>query len=84
MYKVEKVEKTIKVSNEVYERLNMLVGMLRGKEKRPVSMSTALLKILPKASTAKPSDFAGAWKMSESEADELIKDTKKLWKSWKR
>ncbi len=78
------MEKSIKVSEEVYRRLNMLVGALREREKRPVSISTALSLILPNAETAKPSDFAGSWKMSESEATEMINDTRKLWKSWKR
>lgn len=77
-------EKSIKVSEETYKRINAIVGMLRAKEKKPVSMNTALLSVLPMAKTAKPSDFAGAWKMSESEANNLMKDTRKLWKSWKR
>jgi len=82
---VEKfTEKSIKVSEETYKRINAIVGMLREREKKPVSMNTALLSVLPMSKIAKPSDFAGAWKMSESEADNLMKDTRKLWKSWKR
>lgn len=78
------MEKSIKVSEEAYERINVLVGMLREKEKRPVSINAALLKVLPSVTKPKPSDFAGAWKMSELEADELIKDTRRVWKLWKR
>ena len=76
--------KSIKVSEEVYQRLNALVGIMREKERKPVSINTAILRILPRVSASKPSDFAGSWKMSEMEAQKLKNETRKLWKLWKR
>ena len=76
--------KSIKVSEEAYQRLNALVGIMREKEKKPVSINTAILRILPRVSASKPSDFAGSWKMSDVEAKKLKDDTRKLWRLWKR
>lgn len=80
------MDKTIKVSEETYRRINTLVGMLREKEKKPVSMNDAILKALSEVKVGRPklSDFAGSWKMSDSEAKKLKKDIRNLWKSWKR
>jgi predicted CopG family antitoxin len=82
---VEKVEKTIKVNEETYKRINYLVGLLREKEKKPVSMNDALLKFLSEVREVKPklSDFAGSWKMSDAEAKKLKKEIRDLWKTWK-
>lgn len=82
---MEKVEKTIKVTEETYKKINALVGILREREKRPVSMNEAILKVLSEVKVAKPklSDFAGSWKMSDKEAKKLKKEIRELWKSWK-
>jgi len=82
---VEKVEKTIKVKEETYRKINALVGVLREKEKKPVSMNDAILKALTEVRVAKPklSDFAGSWKMSDAEAKKLKKEIRDVWKTWK-
>lgn len=80
------MEKTIKVTEETYKRINALVGVLREKEKKPVSMNDAILKALSEIRVSKPklSDFAGSWKMTDKEAEKLKKEIRDLWKSWKR
>ena len=81
MEKVEKSSiKSIKVSEEAHRSLNALVGIMREKEKKPVSINTAILRVLPKSTVLKPSDFAGSWKMSGVEAQNLMIETRKLWK----
>ena len=81
MQKVEKSSaKSIKVSEEAYRRLNALVGIMREKEKKPVSINTAILRVLPKSTVLKPSDFAGSWKKSDVEAQNLKIEIRKLWK----
>ena len=79
------MEKSIKVTEDTYRKINALVGFLREKEKRPVSMNDAISKVLSEVRLAKPklSDFAGSWKMSDREAKKLKKDIRGLWKTWK-
>ncbi len=79
------MEKTIKVKEETYRKINALVGILREKEKKPVSMNDAILKALTGVKVAKPklSDFAGSWKMSDAEAKRLKKEIRDVWKRWK-
>ena len=79
------MEKTIKVKEETYRKINALVGVLREKEKKPVSMNDAILKALTEVRVAKPklSDFAGSWKMSDAEAKKLKKEIRDVWKTWK-
>ena len=76
--------KSIKISEETYRRINAIVGMLREREKKPISMDAALMEVLPKSTLAKPSDFAGAWKMSGAEAEKLKGELKAVWKLWKK
>ena len=79
------MEKSIKVTEDTYRKINALVGFLREKEKRPVSMNDAISKVLSEVTLTKPklSDFAGSWKMSDREAKKLKKDIRDLWKIWK-
>jgi len=79
------VEKSIKVTEDTYRKINALVGFLREKEKKPVSMSDAISKALSEVRLAKPklSDFAGSWKMTDAEAKKLKKEIRDLWKTWK-
>ena len=79
------MEKSIKVTEDTYRKINALVGFLREKEKKPVSMNDAISKVLSEVRLAKPklSDFAGSWKMSDREAQKLKKDIRDLWKTWK-
>lgn len=80
---MEKVEKTIKVDENTYRMLNELVGEIRSKEKRPVSMNEALAKVLKEKKKKNIMDFAGSWKMSDKEAEEMKKGLKKAWPRWK-
>ena len=78
------MEKTVKVDEETYRKINAVVGVLREKEKKPVSMNEAISKILSEAKISKPSDFAGSWDIRDEESEKLKKDIRGLWKSWKR
>lgn len=79
------MEKSIKVTEDTYRKINALVGFLREKEKKPVSMNDAISKVLSEIRLTKPklSDFAGSWKMNDREAEKLKKDIRDLWKTWK-
>ena len=73
--------KTIKIKNETYESINVLVGDLMKELKRPVSMDEAL-RFLLKNRENKPSQFAGGWKMGEEEFEKTKRELKETWKRW--
>ena len=73
--------KTIKIRDETYESLNVLVGDLMKELKRPVSMDEALRYLL-KSRKNKPSMFAGGWKMDEKEFEKIKSELKESWKRW--
>ena len=73
--------KTIKIRDETYEKINVLVGDLMKELKRPVSIDEALRYML-KSRKNKPSQFAGGWKMDEKELLEIKNDLKESWKRW--
>ncbi|VVB55548.1 Uncharacterised protein [uncultured archaeon] len=73
--------KTIKIRDETYENINVLVSDLMKELKRPVSIDEALRYLL-KCRKNKPSTFAGAWKMDEVEIEEIKKELKESWKRW--
>ncbi len=74
--------KTIKISKETYAKLSEVAGELQMKFKRPVSLDEAM-QYLFKEKKEKPSDFAGAWSLSDREEAEIFKDLKEMWSRWK-
>lgn len=78
-----KVAKTIKISEKSYRELNNYAGLLRIKEKKPVSIDDALLALLSKTEKSRIDDFAGSWVMGEKESKNIKKDLRKVWGSWK-
>jgi len=75
--------KTIKVSPRVYAELNAFTGLLSERLNRRVSIDDALEDLLSHARRGnKPSDFAGAWVMSDEE-EEIKESLKELWGTWK-
>jgi len=79
---VEKVSKTVKVNDETYNKLNKYAGMLRSKERRPVSMSYTISILLEDVEKNDIMSFAGAWSMSDSEADKIKKNLREMWEKW--
>ena len=75
--------KTITISPMIYAELNAFMGILSDRLKRRVSIDDALENLLPRAHRNKPSDFAGAWVMSDEEEEEIKKSLKELWGTWK-
>ncbi len=73
---------SIRVSDDLYRELNRVAGQLRAELGHPVSVEKVLEHLL-KFRRLKPSDFAGAWRMSDKEADEFTKGLKEFWTSWK-
>ncbi len=73
--------KTIKIRDETYENINVLVGDLMKELKRPVSMDEALRYLL-KCRKNKPSTFAGGWKIDEVEIEGIKRELKESWKRW--
>jgi predicted CopG family antitoxin len=74
--------KTITISPMIYAELNAFMGILSDRLKRRVSIDDALENLLPRAHRNKPSDFAGAWVMSDEEEEEIKKSLKELWGTW--
>ena len=72
---------SIKISEENYRRLSALSGRLRQMFERPVSLNEAITYLYARR---KLSDMAGAWVMSDREAEDVMKDLKKGWKSWNK
>ncbi len=75
--------KTIKISPKIYAELNAFTGLLSDRLKKRVSIDDALGDLLARAHRNKPSDFAGAWVMSDEEEEEIKKGLKELWRTWK-
>jgi predicted CopG family antitoxin len=63
--------KTIKISPKVYAELNAFTNILSERLKRHVSVDDVLEDLLSHAHRNKPSDFAGAWIMSDEEEEEI-------------
>jgi len=84
LYLVEKMTevKTVKISKETYAKLSEIAGELQMKLKRPVSLDEAMRYLLEEK-RLKPSDFAGAWNMSEEEEAEVFKSLREMWSRWK-
>jgi len=76
--------KTIKISPKIYAELHAFTGLLSERLKRRVSIDDALEDLLSHAHRNKPSDFAGAWVMSDKEEEEIKESLKELWETWKR
>ncbi len=74
---------TIRISVKAYRDLTTLAGLLSERLKRRVSVDDALENLLAHTPWTKPSDYAGAWVMSEEEAEELRISLKELWRTWK-
>lgn len=75
--------RTIKISKETYAVLSEVAGELQMKLKRPVSLDEALKYLLKKRKELKPSDFAGAWNMTDEEEAEILKMLQEMWSRWK-
>ena len=75
--------KTITISPTIYAELKAFMGILSDRLKRHVSIDEALEDLLPLAHRNKPSDFVGAWVMSDKEEEEIRKSLKELWGTWK-
>lgn len=73
---------TVKVSEKTYKRLNELAGKLRSRLGRPVSVDETL-DYLMKEKKVKPSDFEGAWSMTDEEEREVLRSIEVLSGRWK-
>ncbi len=73
--------KTIKIRDETYQNINVLIGDLMKELKRPVSIDEAIRHLL-KIRKNKPSQFAGGWKMDEKEFDKIKAELRESWKRW--
>lgn len=79
------MDKTIKIKGEIYNRLNKYVGMLRIKERKPVSMNDAISDLLKKEDKPSILSFAGAWShKNDDEIKKLKKEIRDVWKKWER
>jgi predicted CopG family antitoxin len=74
---------TIRISAQAYKELTTLAGVLSERLKKRVSVDDALENLLAHTPRTKPSDYAGAWVMSEEEAEKLKVSLKELWRTWK-
>jgi hypothetical protein len=53
------------------------------RENRPVSINETLFKMLKEKKKNTIMNFAGAWEMSNAEAERMEKGLKRMWSSWK-
>ncbi len=75
--------KTIKISPKVYAELKAFTSILSERLTRHVTINDALEDLLSHAHKNKPSDFTGAWVMSDEEEKEIKDSLKELWSTWK-
>lgn len=73
---------SIRVNDELYRELNKVAGELRAELGRPVSMEDVLEHLL-NSRRLKLSDFAGAWNMSDKEANDFMRGLRESWRRWK-
>ena len=73
---------TVRVKEDTYRELNALAGRLQTRLKRPVSVDEVIRHLLEKEKL-KPSNFAGAWTMSDDEEAEVLESLRRLWSRWK-
>ena len=71
---------TVKVDKETYAELNRIAGDLRAARGRAVPIGEVIRELLWKR---KPSEFVGAWKMSDEEELHIFGELGKEWKKWK-
>ncbi len=67
---------------ETYKRLNELAGMLQVELKKPISMDDVLNYLL-RVRKMRPSDYAGAWTMSDEEEESILRSLSERWSVWK-
>ncbi len=73
--------KAVKLSEENYMWLCEVAGAAQAEEKRMVSIDDAVTAVRKRLG-GKLSDLAGSWKMSDKEADELMRGLRRGWKKW--
>ncbi len=72
--------KTVRVREDTYRRLNELAARLRERLGRPVSMDEVIRRLLL---SKRPSELAGAWKMSEEEEEAVREAIGRLRSRWR-
>ncbi|HEC38437.1 MAG TPA: hypothetical protein ENI29_09380 [bacterium] len=70
--------KSIKVSQNTYEKLVEFAGYLQSKQKRKISIEETIKYLLRK----RISNFSESWEMSDREYEELKKKIGGVWKTW--
>ncbi|KKK45070.1 hypothetical protein LCGC14_1488540 [marine sediment metagenome] len=70
--------KSIKISQNTYEKLVELAGHLQSKQKRKISIEETIKYLLRK----RISNFSESWEMSDEEYEELKKKIGEVWKTW--
>ncbi len=73
---------SIRVSDQLYRELNKAAGELRAELGHPVSMEEILEHLL-KSQKMRVSDFAGSWRMSDEELEEVMRSLRGFWSRWK-
>ncbi|KKN54044.1 hypothetical protein LCGC14_0596230 [marine sediment metagenome] len=70
--------KSIKISQNTYEKLVEFAGYLQSKQKRKISIEETIKYLLRK----RISNFSESWEMSDEEYEELKKKISEVWKTW--
>lgn len=73
----------MKISDDAYERLNMLAGEVRAKTGEPVSINEAITELLEDSGGSSPLDFRGGWEMDDEEYRNIKEELKEMWSGWK-
>ncbi len=72
--------KTVKISETNYRWLCTYAGELQKELGEPVSIDKAITFL---HKNGRIHDLAGSWKLSDKEAEDMMKHLKKGWSTWK-
>jgi len=71
--------KSIRISQDIYEKLVEIAGKLQMENKKPTSIEDAIKYLLK----GKIGNLAGSWEIENDEIDEIKDSLKEGWKNWK-
>lgn len=71
--------KSIRISQDIYEKLVEIAGKLQMDNKKPASIEDAIKYLLKR----KIGDLAGSWEIEDDEVKEIKESLEKGWKNWK-
>lgn len=72
---------TVRLRETTFRELVAAAGRLQAREGRPLSLDEAVARLLRRRPS--PSAFAGAWRMSDREEADLLRNLQTQWRRWR-